>query len=53
MSVPSGLDAKADAGGAVSKAWQLEQCRPCVSMELLAEGTSAQLRLPGSEKPEA
>lgn len=53
MSVHSGLDAKADAGSAVSKPWRLEQCRPRVSMELLAEGTPVPLRLPGSEKPEA
>lgn len=53
MSVESVLDAKEDAVGAVSAAWELRQGRPHVPMELQAEGAPPQPRLLGSESLEA
>ena len=53
MTAQLDLNAEADAGGAVSTAWQQEQCRPRVPMELPAEVVPPQPHLPGWERPEA
>ena len=48
MAIHLDLNAEADAGSAVSQAWQREQCGPRVPMELPAEGVPSQPHLPNS-----